>query len=441
MALENLSIKPADVVTVPAMEGSQLPPPKPHVRFLDGLRAAACLMVLASHTYTLCLHRYGWYNRADVRGSWFVSLTRIFNHAHYAVAIFIVLSGFLLMLPVAKTPTLSFTDGLAGFFRRRIRRIAPAYYAALLLFLAMTMGMYAMKGGKVLSSDDAGYAEATSAGSIVSHMLLLHNIHEGWVRGVDSPMWSVAAEAQIYVLFALLLLPVTRRWGWGAALALAALIGYLPVFFDDGTAWQWPSTQYVTLFAFGMTGAMAIHARPDQPILTKLRDQTRWALIALVAGSGVLVLLQFMQWQRVEHYEALIDGLVGITTIALIMGCSRAVAGSNVKYAAVPMPVVRFLSSPFMVWLAGFSYSLYLLHKPILIRIANVLRSKGFSAPATLAIELLVAVPLVMVFAWSFHLIFERPFMPRPDPAKIATLPAWQRWLLSRRLLPQHMAT
>jgi peptidoglycan/LPS O-acetylase OafA/YrhL len=150
-----------------------------------------------------------------------------------------------------------------------------------------------------------------------------------------------------------------------------------------------------------------------------------------------------MQWQRVEHYEALIDGLVGITTIAIIMGCSRATAGTTLKYAAVPMPVVRFLSSPFMVWLAGFSYSLYLLHKPILIRIANVLRGQGYSAPAILVIELLVAVPLVMAFAWSFHLIFERPFMghPQPEAENAATMPAWQRWLQSHHLLPQRMAT
>jgi peptidoglycan/LPS O-acetylase OafA/YrhL len=396
-------------------------------------------MVLVSHTYTLSLHKYGWYEKQEAAGSWFVEATRVFNHAHYAVGVFIVLSGFLLMMPLARAGTASFADGLKGFAYRRFRRIAPAYYAALLLFLSLTMAMYALKGPRD-NGGDAGYAEATSVGSIVSHMLMVHNVHEDWIRGVCSPMWSVAAEVQIYALFALVLLPVLRWFGWGTALVLAIVIGYVPVLIPEQSEWQWPATQYVALFAFGMTGAMVVYARPDQKVLTALRDRAPWTMIALIAGVTALVILQLLPWRIAEHYQPPIDGLVGVATISLIMACTRTLSGQPAsRLQAAPMSIVTFLSSRPMMVLASFSYSLYLLHKPILVRIANVLRGQGFSAPMVLLIELVVAIPLVMLFAWAFHLIFERPFIGHPTKTDDAVnlKPAWQRWLESRRLLPQ----
>lgn len=434
----DLAVSQAEQAGSTSLGSDSKPLLQPHIRFLDGLRALACLMVLLSHTYTLCLHKYGWYEKQEAAGSWFVELTRVFNHAHYAVGVFIVLSGFLLMMPLARAGSTEFRDGLSGFAGRRFRRIAPAYYAAFLLFMALTMAMYSIKGPRD-SGAEGSYAETTGMGSVISHLLMVHNVHEDWIRGVCSPMWSVAAEVQIYALFALVLLPVMRRWGWGATLALAVLIGYVPAFIPEHTEWQWPATQYVTLFGLGMTGALAAYARPERKVLTFLRERMPWMTIAVLAGGASLVVLQQLPWRIAEQYQPPVDGLVGIATISLIMACTRTLSGQPTsRLQAAPMAVVAFLSSRPMMALASFSYSLYLLHKPILVRIANVLRGQGLSAPMVLLIELVVAIPLVMVFAWAFHLIFERPFVGHP--AKVEEndqdLPAWKRWLQSHRLIP-----
>ena len=60
--------------------------------------------------------------------AWFWGL---FRHGHYAVAVFIVLSGFCLMLPVTRDPNGRLPGGFAAYLGRRARRILPPYYAAL----------------------------------------------------------------------------------------------------------------------------------------------------------------------------------------------------------------------------------------------------------------------------------------------------------------------
>ena len=49
-----------------------------------------------------------------------------------------VLSGFCLMMPVARSPLGQLRDGFWSYLKRRIWRIVPAYYVAVLLILACT---------------------------------------------------------------------------------------------------------------------------------------------------------------------------------------------------------------------------------------------------------------------------------------------------------------
>src|SRR5258708_40112679 len=101
---------------------------QPAARFdyLDGLRGAAALYVVLYHVY-LELALSGEWNRlpAFVRYSagWL-------QFCHVSVGVFIVLSGFCLMLPVARSSDRQLPGGLGQYFVRRARRILPPYYAA-----------------------------------------------------------------------------------------------------------------------------------------------------------------------------------------------------------------------------------------------------------------------------------------------------------------------
>ena len=94
-----------------------------HLAYLDGLRGLSAFYVLLFHVI------------ADGKEalSSDVSLFNFLRFGHEAVVIFVVLSGFLLSLRVVRSPQLELEGGFRGFFMRRVRRILPGYYAALLL--------------------------------------------------------------------------------------------------------------------------------------------------------------------------------------------------------------------------------------------------------------------------------------------------------------------
>ena len=72
--------------------------------------------------------------------------------------------------------------------------------------------------------------------------------------------------------------------------------------------------------------------------------------------------------------------------------------------------VSRFLSAPWLVRIGIFSYSLYLVHAPLLAVFWFALRPLQLSPDVTFAILVLCS-PLVVGLAYGFHRLFERPFM------------------------------
>jgi len=98
--------------------------------FADGLRALAALTIAIYHSYLFTGH-------TGQARSGLPRAMRVLQLGHLAVPVFIVLSGFVLMLPVARRADGALAGGAAGFLRRRARRILPPYYAALALSLGL----------------------------------------------------------------------------------------------------------------------------------------------------------------------------------------------------------------------------------------------------------------------------------------------------------------
>src|SRR6185369_3527958 len=97
----------------------------PHLDFLDGVRGCAALYVVAHHAML---------NLPPATLSADSLMRRAFALGHFSVDVFIVLSGFCLMLPVLRRPG---HVGLWPFIGRRAVRILPTYYAALLVSLVL----------------------------------------------------------------------------------------------------------------------------------------------------------------------------------------------------------------------------------------------------------------------------------------------------------------
>lgn len=343
---------------------------------LDGLRGLTALFVVLHHACT---------------STGQVPLPFPFDRAcglflcfgHYAVAVFIVLSGYCLALPVAGTEGRTIRGGFRDYLGRRARRILPPYYAALFGSLALIAAVPALARASGRTWDAA--LPALRVDAIVSHLLLVHNVTEGLAYKIDPPLWSVATEWQIYFAFPLLL-GLWRRFGVVATVALACATGFgLGVFVEAACPW------YLGLFAFGMAAASA-----DAPRVRPWSVQVPWLFFA-VAAAGLLYALTKLP--RIG--DPLRDGMAGAATACLILHCTRR-TGSAVS---------RALGSPWVVGLGTMSYSLYLTHFPLLALVDSVCRSAGLDASGRWWALIAVGTPFCLVAAWGFHLVFERPFM------------------------------
>ena len=307
-------------------------------------------------------------------------------------------------------------SGAAEFFKRRARRILPPYYAALgvvLLLIALVPPL------RDVTHPDALWSEALPAytpGTILSHLLLVHNFDPRWHSKIDYPMWSVATEWQIYFLFPFLLLPVWRRFGSGGAVGAAFAISLVPLalFFDRLSG---VSPHFLGLFALGMAAAdLNFSARPR---LTAWRERLPWGGLA---GTFLVLLLlvSLGVHARWPLLVALKDILVGTATACLLISCTRFLtrhheaatdqAAGTRRHAP---PVLRLLESRPAVALGVFSYSLYLFHAPVLAVCQSAVRSWGLPSNVQLALMLCVGVPLAVLCSYLFHLAFERPFLSR----------------------------
>jgi len=355
---------------------------RPTFEFADGLRAIAAMTVAAYHatTFTGLLGAV----KADLTVVWW--LAQIGN---YAVPVFIVLSGFVLMLPVARTPDLELRGGFGKYIGRRAKRILPPYYASLAIFLLAIWLIPVMNQPSGTAWDSK---IPVTWGGFLSHLFVVHNVSDDWIYQINGPAWSIATEWQIYFLMPLVLLPLWRRIGpwWTTAVAIA--LGFAISRFIPGVwaAHYW----FIGLFAMGMLAAyLAIRGsrfRPGWP-----------ALIFFAAAIGWLYVDPDGAENRNQYSETLIGIAIALGLMWLAQG---SLAGKRTWLHNV-------LEARFLVWVGLWSYSLYLIHSPLLGLSNLLLLPLGLSTSAQLVLMLGVALPLSGALAYVFHLLVERHFM------------------------------
>ena len=384
-----------------------IPPAKGRLRleYLDGLRGLACLYVLLLHARLIV----PW---AQAKGAlaWLGWATRWVESGRQSVAVFIVLSGYCLMLPVARSNDGRLRGGTAEYLKRRAWRILPPYYAALALSLALTAAWPARLAARATAEWSKSMWPAFTPGVILSHLALMHNLRPEWVWKINSPMWTVATEWQIYFIFPLLLLPLWRQWGSKAAVPAAFVLGLLPLLwgrFELAAPW------FLGLFALGM--AAAALGFSAHPVHAAWRDRLPWgaAAAALFAICLAEAQLRFAGrfFHRAWRYQFTIDVLAGTATACLVIFCTRAL---TVRSGGARTPaVLRLLESAPVAGLGAFSYSLYLIHASILMSLEMIAGVFQASAASRAAMALLLGVPLSIALSYGFYRVFERPFVRR----------------------------
>ena len=364
------------------------------LEFVEGLRALAALWVVLSH---LWIFQFGLTVNPGRLGLW----SNWLLYSHLAVDVFIVLSGFCLTLPVLRDGTLR--GGAAGFLWRRARRILPPFYLALALSVGIAL-VLSWLDTKVWGLD---------LRALGANLLLMQDLNTQF-DVFNGPLWSIAVEWRIYLVFPLLLWAL-RRGGLPGVLLPAAAVGYgltaLILWKAPGAVMACP--WYLLLFALGMCAASVAFPRNDGGL-----PGTCWRWVTGAALTALVLLLRAYPMAgpcgvNFGRHMPVIDAAVGALVAALLVGLSRA-GGSSRRDAAS-------LGWPPLATLGRFSYSLYLTHAPLLAVLYRLLNTVPVLANADplwkCAVMAGLGLPLLLALAYGFFLRCERPFWnSRPYP-------------------------
>jgi peptidoglycan/LPS O-acetylase OafA/YrhL len=366
-----------------------------HLAFIDGLRGLAALWVLLGHAR---LFVFGWDALPGPKGL----PINLLSYLHYAVDVFIVLSGFCLALPAVRSGN-TLRGGARRFFARRARRLLPPYYASVVLCLAINALVPLTLWARI---QPAYLTREMPASVLLTHALLTQDI-QPQNNLINGPFWSISVEWHIYFAFPLLLL-MLRRFGPRGALLLAAIGSAILVTVRDH-GYPLVSPHYLFLFGMGMCAAsLSFDAAQAARI-----SRAAW-IIALSVTATILALAfwrypihDFKSCQTATEHDVLLDVLAGAAT-ALSLGLLCR-AGADPTANAVK----GFLSSRPIRGLGLFSYSVYLVHLPILTLLFQFVstRMAGYSPKWQFLLLTTLGTGIILGVCYLFFLVFERPFL------------------------------
>lgn len=342
--------------------------------WLDALRAGAALTVLFGHM-------------AHIRftgGDYYV--LREWNVASDAVAVFFVLSGVVIAYAAGR-------DGTLGRFAfNRITRVMSVLIPA----LALTLVFDAIGTRVDMTAYPEKYYQELSLGEFLWRGLTVTNLWTGtgeWVRlGSNGPIWSLSYEVAFYLIFgAAMFLTGAMRIVVLATLVLLVgipVLAMLPAWWIGVMVWKRASaavTETSMMRAWTMTvGSIAVLILIKISVLpTYLEIQTAKALLPL-SHHDVLVYSNEFLWNTI----------IAICLAVHLSGVRKLAESWTPRLDGGFAKGVR--------WVAGGSFSLYLVHYPTLHLLDSTL-------PETLPGYQLWLLGITLAVCFGFAALFERP--------------------------------
>jgi peptidoglycan/LPS O-acetylase OafA/YrhL len=360
-------------IAVEEVQAASSPTPQPRggrLNGVDGLRACAALWVVLFHIRAFSGARLG-------------PLDLLVRSGSTGVSLFLVLSGFCLYLPVVKGGG---RLRVGRFFRRRALRLLPAYYVSLVVvllvvaFAARPLGLAPLSGSQLT-------VEA------VTHLTMTHSLFPSTFYTLNGAYWSLALEWQLYLSLPLLVFAVRRRGLARVVLAVVAVnvvyrLGLQVAIDSHMVAASSPLATEVlpnllpgrwAEFAFGMVAAH-VYVRGN---VSRIASPFGWALLPLVPLAVLSV------GSPLEH---ILFGGVFFLLLCIVL------SGGNL--------IARILSWRPLVTLGVMSYSIYLVHQPIVVSLAHLLHQTGAS-PLLVFVEIVLLIPAILGVAWLLFITVE----------------------------------
>ncbi|MBB6304911.1 MULTISPECIES: acyltransferase family protein [Rhizobium] len=293
-----------------------------------------------------------------------------FTAGYLGVDVFFVISGFLIT-KLVRTQLEQSRFSFSEFYYRRAKRLLPAAYIVIALttvaspFLLSDVGLQEFRnqviGALTFSSNIVPWYQVDYFGPAAETMPLLH-------------FWSLSVEEQYYLLLPLFLALAPRRWwliGIAAFLvASLALCFYLVAQNPSAVFYLLPTRSWE--MSIGSLGALL----PTMPVVSAVLVKLRFPALALL----LLAPMGFA-------HPVVDAALICLATLTFLLARTR----DNI--------VVRGMAR-----IGDISYSLYLIHWPVLV----YMRAVWLAEPPALAIY--AAVAFSFVGSWALYSFVEEPF-------------------------------
>lgn len=323
---------------------------KSHIQILDFLRGIAALSVVFFHFSGSAL--------PTIKPN---ALTEFFSFGKLGVQVFFVISGFI--IPYSMHVAGYSIKSAGTFIAKRLARIGPPSWIAILLLFIVYYGALEMNGKPIQGMPWPGLAFKT----IFANMFYCYSILKTGLY--NEVYWTLEIEFQYYIFIAFML-PVIQRAAKNEIL-LSILLAIISItwFFHYDTIYFFRDN---TFFLMG--------------ILLFLRKTNQISRNYMSYASMGLMLICYAQ-------QGLPNSFAAIITFLII---------AHVQFA-----------SPFTDFLGKISYSLYITHHFAGITSEYVLRNlTGLEVSEPLKVVMVfVYTGCAILFAWIFYMLVEKPFI------------------------------
>lgn len=340
------------------------------VHALDGLRAVAATLVVGHHLGANAVA-----DALDHRGMGFAAFVARTIGAS-GVELFFVLSGVVLTRPYVRGLR---QFRLPEYLRRRAERLFPPYILAWLL-----------AGGVIYLTSTWGTWWTSTAS--LPHFVPVDWLLQAVILSFGPPhysfvWWSLGVEVMFYLLVPLLI-PLVMRLPQRAAASVAVLAPCV---------------------------ALALWLPAEYPGLYATRGDVGQLIVYLPCFAAGLLLAR-TDWSRRVAFSVGIAGAL-LLALAYAIPLLQPHVGYGLLYVAIVSracdrkgAISRLLGRWHFVWLGERSYSLFLMHAPVIVMTYYLASKLLISSGGTfILVTRLVAVPVALFVAMlSFHLIERR---------------------------------
>jgi peptidoglycan/LPS O-acetylase OafA/YrhL len=358
---------------------------------LEGLRGLAILLVLAFHCEGVaCMF-------AKPLGE---PCTRmplaLLQAGHTGVSLFFVLSAFLLSLPFFRQAVGGPPTSAARFYQRRALRILPLYWTVLIAGAAL-------------------FPSAETLRRTLPYLFFVNGLWPSPLAGLHTQvMWSLATEVQFYAILPCLFVPLGARGRRpaGVIFLVVFLLAYMALLLGGFVRAMGDTSWLIGISILGR-GPVFLSGMAAAWVYVKFGTRLRaWRplvvggdLLLVASLAGLEILLRpiardgFLPWEIAPYIVwHVAEGALWALVLLLLV--------------TAPLRLRVLFVKPAMCRLGVLSYSIYLLHWPLILWAGRMLHSR----PATvLGIAILPGVYLLagacVALAAVTYRVIERPFL------------------------------